>query len=394
MSELIQKNDSRATIRWKLLTGASALVLTAYVSSTGLARAEDAGQSQVWIELGAQMERATGGDRAFSPPFFGLLDSGIDSPEKVANESPWAFGADGKISFQPADSGFIFSAGIRYGRSSNRRSTNPQERIGPYTNILKYYDFQTRAFHCCTTYQESLNGDYADTQSRRQEDHLILDFQAGREVGLGLFGSHGTSVVSGGVRFAQFASKSNLTVHADGDTQVYNGFTLPGYSYYLSKYPQLYYVAAHHRIFSLAAQSSRNFKGIGPSISWDASAALAGNSETSELTFDWGVNAALLFGKQKTSTYHQSTSIYHRNKYGDSTDYVHPGVNRIRERNVVVPNIGGMAGFSIKFPNAKVSIGYRADIFFNAIDGGWDSAKKENRSFMGPYASISIGLGD
>ena len=33
MSELIQKNDNRATIRWKLLTGASALALTAYVSS-------------------------------------------------------------------------------------------------------------------------------------------------------------------------------------------------------------------------------------------------------------------------------------------------------------------------------------------------------------------------
>ena len=42
MSELIQKHDNRATIRWKLLTGASALALTAYVSSTAMAGAEDA----------------------------------------------------------------------------------------------------------------------------------------------------------------------------------------------------------------------------------------------------------------------------------------------------------------------------------------------------------------
>ncbi len=34
MSELINTHDNRATIRWKLLTGASALALTAYVSST------------------------------------------------------------------------------------------------------------------------------------------------------------------------------------------------------------------------------------------------------------------------------------------------------------------------------------------------------------------------
>ena len=42
MSELIKNNDNRATIRWKLLTGASALALTAYVSSAAVAKAEDA----------------------------------------------------------------------------------------------------------------------------------------------------------------------------------------------------------------------------------------------------------------------------------------------------------------------------------------------------------------
>jgi hypothetical protein len=44
--------------------------------------------------------------------------------------------------------------------------------------------------------------------------------------------------------------------------------------------------------------------------------------------------------------------------------------------------------------NAKVSLGYRADMFFGAIDGGIDTRKNENRGFYGPFASISIGLGD
>ena len=57
MSELIQKNDNRATIRWKLLTGASALALTAYVSSAGMAKAEDTDRPPIWIELGGRWSR-------------------------------------------------------------------------------------------------------------------------------------------------------------------------------------------------------------------------------------------------------------------------------------------------------------------------------------------------
>ena len=60
----------------------------------------------------------------------------------------------------------------------------------------------------------------------------------------------------------------------------------------------------------------------------------------------------------------------------------------------MVPNIGGFAGISWRLPTAKVSIGYRADFFFNAIDGGIAARKSENRGFYGPFASISIGIGD
>jgi|HubBroStandDraft_2_1064218.scaffolds.fasta_scaffold44336_3 hypothetical protein len=43
--------------------------------------------------------------------------------------------------------------------------------------------------------------------------------------------------------------------------------------------------------------------------------------------------------------------------------------------------------------NFKVSAGYRADFFFGAMDGGLDTAKKENVGFYGPFATISVGLG-
>lgn len=52
-----------------------------------------------------------------------------------------------------------------------------------------------------------------------------------------------------------------------------------------------------------------------------------------------------------------------------------------------------MAGFSVRFPNAKVSFGYRADLFFGAMDSGWDTRQTRDRSFYGLFASVSIGLG-
>ncbi len=64
-----------------------------------------------------------------------------------------------------------------------------------------------------------------------------------------------------------------------------------------------------------------------------------------------------------------------------------------RDRTVVVPDVGGFAGFSWRLPNGKVSLGYRADFFFGAIDGGIDTSQKEMRGFYGPFASVSLGLG-
>ena len=53
-----------------------------------------------------------------------------------------------------------------------------------------------------------------------------------------------------------------------------------------------------------------------------------------------------------------------------------------------------LRGHFVRYADAKISFGYSADFFFGAIDGGIDARKNENRGFYGPYASISIGLGD
>ena len=76
-----------------------------------------------------------------------------------------------------------------------------------------------------------------------------------------------------------------------------------------------------------------------------------------------------------------------------SNGYTSKPADRNRARNVTIPNIGGFAGISFKYADAKLALGYRADLFFNAMDGGIDTRKSENVGFYGPFATVSVGLG-
>ena len=73
--------------------------------------------------------------------------------------------------------------------------------------------------------------------------------------------------------------------------------------------------------------------------------------------------------------------------------YSHPRGNA-RSHTVTVPNLGGFAGLSVKYANAKVSFGYRGDFFFGAMDDGIDARRSKDVAFHGPFATISVGLGE
>ena len=383
MNELIQKHDNRATIRWKLLTSASALALIGALASAPKARAadNDADHPIVWIDLGGQLERADYGADLPAPPFASDITAPFRSPVSIDKPPPYSFAGEVGISFQPAGSDWIFSASLRYGRSSGKRDVHDQT-----AQILHKYEGY--AVHY-THYTAQVNN-VVDTRAKHREDHMILDFQAGKDMGLGLFNSDGSSTLSAGVRIAQFTSRASTLVRAKPDVQFYN--------YYPSSFPpSLHYLPiAHYHMFSLSAQTRDKFRGIGPSISWSASQPLAGNEKASEISFDFGLNAAVLFGRQKRFIRHETKAGYVQDRYYPDKYqqlYQH-SASHDRSVSVTVPNIGGFAGFSFRYADAKVSFGYRADFFYKAIDGGVDARKTENLAFYGPFASISIGIGD
>ncbi len=393
MSELINKNDNRAAIRWKLLTGASALALTAYVSSGAMARAEDTGQSQIWIELGGQYEQMNDAWERFAPPFVPQVDTSIfPSPIEVQRPPPSAIGANGKFTFRPEDSDWVFSAAVRFGRSGAKRQVHGQTNPGSAEQIASVPLLNIKS----TNPQPAKARQFLDASARNDEHHKIIDFQAGKDVGLGLFGGNGSSVVSAGVRYAQFTSSSRAMLAADPDFHFSYKYAtvlpppLPPFTGYFKVPEQAWHV------YGANANVSRSFRGMGPMLSWEASAPFAGNSDSAQLTLDWGVNAALLFGRQRVRAHHDTYANFRTGtrNYQVTTPYPHRYYSPARSKSVTIPNVGGFAGLSFRYPNAKISLGYRADFFFNAIDGGIDTRKTENRAFYGPYASISIGLGD
>jgi iron complex outermembrane recepter protein len=373
-------NENTSTIRWQLLSTVSAIALlaSAYAAGEAEAAGNDADHPMLWIELGGQMENVGGQGEVFTPAFLSKYSSAsvlqATTPLQAQKPPKFSFGEEGKISFQPEGSDWVFSAAARIGRSSNFRHVDHQtNHILQETNTAGFVGIYTTA-------------NFADTHAEHRESHAILDFSAGKDVGLGLFGNGSSSVLSAGVRFAQFTSKATFDIRARPDLHIKY---VPSAAA-TTKIPLKYFHTYH-----ATGYAERSFRGVGPSLSWNGSALFVGAPQDGEMTFDWGVNASVLFGKQKAHVQHLETAHYKSklSKYYAPVYPPRPG-GRDTVRSVTVPNVGGFVGVSWHVQDFKVSLGYHVDFFVGAIDGGIDTRKSETLAFKGPYASISVGLGD
>jgi iron complex outermembrane recepter protein len=419
MSELIHAQRGQSNFRWHLLASvsAAALVASAYASGRALAE-DDADRPTVWIELGGQLDRMDDQQQQFAPPYVVNIPNTFFSPVNFQKPLQSSFGVDGAISFEPEGSDWVLSVSVRFGRSNGFKhghQQTPNAAVPVHSNIPFPPPFQNKyAVHTGYSFYPKGHVKFDDAKTQQSETHSILDFQVGKDVGLGMFGNGASSTFSAGVRFAQFTSKSNISLRAEPDVHYP---TAP-----ITNFTELrafkYYNPVRFHDFAGTESNQRSFRGVGPSVAWNGSKPFVGSPERGEISIDWGANAAVLFGRQKVRGHHQTTkrSYYgtHFSKHcpcragfesgyfapasleGYSPPYTHQsrnGADFNRVRTVVVPNLGGMAGLSFRYSNAKVSFGYRADFFFGAMDGGIDVAHRENRGFYGPFASISVGIG-
>src|SRR6185437_12472876 len=305
------------------------------------------------------------------------------SPLDAQRQPRYAIGGEGEISVSPEGSDWVFSAAIRYGRANNSRRAHNESPV----NVANVKYEVAPSLYPTPTAQYPVR-DIEDVQANNKQSYSILDFQVGKDVGLGFLGRDSSSRLHLGVRFAQFVSRSATDIIARPDV----GFTYK----YTPFFGGVYLPLAKFHQFHSVADTDHSFHGVGPSVEWEGSIPIVGDSERDMVSVDFGFNGALLFGRQKVTIARHETGYYVKKSTVFSTphttsyDYSEPVT---RTRSVVVPNVGGFAGVSYRFPNAKVALGYRIDAFFGAMDGGISTQKSFDKTFHGPFAMISIGLG-
>lgn len=389
MSEPMTKT-ARPRFRTALLSTASSAALTLFLVGASTSDAAPADRTVVWLEFGGELDGTAGQPDPFLPSFTpAALEFGLPSPAVVQGPSKFGFAEIGKLELDPADSDWTFSASVRYGRSTRKRSLHRELTVPPY--ITAYGPRQV--------YRAGVQHRTADYNGEASEKHGIIDFEAGKDVGIGLMGRDSDAHVNFGVRFAQFSEKDVFALRADPNPHIYPMVYLP----FLHR---LFVNTWSYQSYRVSPTIEHEFRGIGPSLSWKESVPLAGrDDDAGQLTFDWGLNASVLFGRQRVRVqHHTSTDLYIRkifhtgennfNFYGLADQHITNFSASAKTRSAISPNLGATAALSFQMPAAKVTVGYRADFFFNAIDKNIDAHTSTMRGFYGPFASISFGLGN
>lgn len=377
MNELYISTNA-ARIRKTLLTTASALVLAAYGES---AQAADNDRPTVWIEGGSQFESLVEKNNLFVPPLDADTRSGgFPSLTTLEDTLGKTYGGQGSISFQPNGSDWVFTASARYGRvQTTRRTVNTKTVVGPQ---LKKGQFESGVIVNVPVTPSF--GVYAIGYAKNSEAHAIVDFQIGKDVGVGLLGRGTDTVISFGARYAQMNTRSKAHAYAK-----------PAATFHQITFLGKYSVGTEYRRSASFVDRIDSVRALGPSLSMKNTTGLLGTVDDGQLALDWGINGAVLFGRQKVEMSHHTTIVH---AYGQGfavppATHIYSTMPRPRSRMVTIPNLGGFAGLSFRIQNAKFSAGYRADFFFGARDSGLETRSTTDVGFHGPFATISIGLG-
>lgn len=395
----------------KKISGNSRRHLLATVSAFALAASGAgstlAGEPLLWIDIGWQSDQLRDSGDIYALPFGAIARQYLPSSSLTDDLNvSLSHGGEGKLSFRPEGSRWTFSASVRYGRAKGKGAgTIAQTQILPSTSYVYYHTtIPTYAFPYHRTSSRPLRqrSKFFNASTDRAESHLMLDFEAGHDVGLGMFG-HG--ILGAGMRLAELKSVVNIarfnSIPDPHVTEVFQS-THPTLAFFPSStrtvpwYHQKFKEVWHQ--FAGSARGSFEFIGAGPSVYWDASAPLFGDVERiGQVSFDWGVNAALLFGKQKNRQNHQTVgtgNCYQTFLCTSFKTHFNDTSEEQTIKRVAVPNLGGFMGISYRVADVKASFGYRVDYFFRAIDTGVAGQPAITRGFAGPFASISLGIGD
>jgi outer membrane receptor protein involved in Fe transport len=345
------------------------------------------------IELSGQVQRQDAPYDTVGPAFISLFSSAVTPANTQHQDLDWGDGREVRVTYRPSSGPWSLIGAARYGRANkNTPLTHASEAAGP----LKC------AFLPDGPYGAACDPDgpsayallkpgthWSDSSADEKERHVIADFAIGRDVGLGALGdSH--SILSGGIRYAEFDSTTRATMDGVPTAILPDGFI---------KYPS---VIDHYRA---AVTADRKFKGAGPTLSWDAAQRLVGDERNGHLDVDWAITAGVLFGKQRMTADGTQQERNFREKYQPFiADAEHVGGTafpmtdvafdaKARSKDVTAPVLDLSLGLAYEVGRFKAGAGYRWERYFNVLDVGYDEQKDGDRTMDGPYFKIAVGFG-
>ena len=226
---------------------------------------------------------------------------------------------------------------------------------------------------------------FSDVSARDDEDHEIIDFAVGHEVGLG--SAFSRSQVSAGIRRASFESSTLFTGRA-----LDNWVVPPGWAIVTSTLTES----------RAELSASREFEGVGPTLSWEAAVPLLGNDQTGHLELDWSVTGGVLFGDRDTQIVGDDLLRNAGVVFGFSgISFPIPtigtptmtAINETRSASATVPMADISLGLAYDVGRVRIGAGYRWERYFDVLDVGYDEAKDADRTIDGPYFKLAVGFG-
>jgi hypothetical protein len=351
------------------------------------------GPFPVTVELGGQVQRHDAPNEELTTDWAQALPANVDPGNIQDRDFDWGDGRSVKLTWRPEGSPWSVSGALRYGRAN----TELTRVIQSSTDIAQVCGFSGDfGAYLCALYPFIANLEtisWSDAESRSREEHELVDFAVGYDVGIGGL----ASTVSAGLRHADFQSDTTWKANAQ------SGWDLPvGWA---GGVPSSYF--RRHA----SVDAAREFEGSGPTLSWDAGVELWEGAELGKASLDWSVGAGVLFGKQETSIAGQDEGVQHtgyiswgvENFPFSTTSYVQnplPAVSTVttpvdiqRSDDATVPLVDLSLGLSYDVGRVKVGAGYRWERYFDVLDTGFEDAESADRTIDGPYFKLAVGLG-
>lgn len=329
------EGNSQHTLRRYLLGTASGAAL---IGGAPLAHA-DTTIDHIYIDAGGQYSFQNG--RTALPEIFDFFNG----QSSIGLKNGW----DGRGDIALQSGNWYLTLSADFGRSGVSK--------GGGAFVSNYYPkyFHRTAF--------STTHDHVDSPgAKHEESHMVVDFTLGKDVGLGMFGLDGSSIVSLGVRYNHFVGRTRTNIHYSTQVNYFYSTGATNGTYYTS-----------HTLRKVNQQ----FVGWGPVVTWKGKAPLE-----PDFAFSWGLTAAAVIGGRSFET---------------TTSHFDGTVTRdiVRHREIISPQLGGYVGLVWQAPDSPldITVGYRGDAYFNIVDkGGFIPGKYADRIIHGPYAQIGFQL--